>query len=90
MRLKMGSADRKLKRKQKRKKEKDIGGALDLFDLLGDQCEACEKPYDKKDKEMVSTWSVVVRKKEKVVRLYCPECWQFATNLIKEVEENDE
>ena len=86
----MGSADRKLRRKQRKKKEKDVGGHLDLFDLLGDQCEACEKPYDKTDKEMVTTWSVVVREKEKIVRLYCPECWEFATNLVKEVEGEDE
>ena len=48
------------------------------------------KPYDKTDKDMVTTWSVVVREKEKIVRLYCPECWEFATNLIKEVEGEDE
>lgn len=86
----MSSADRKMRRAQKKKKEKDMQADLDLFAKLGDQCEACQKPYDKKDREMVSTWSVVVRKEEKVVRLYCPECWQFATDLVKEVEEKNE
>ena len=84
----MGSADRKLQRAIKKKQEKDMQSDIDLFDRLGDQCEVCAKPYDKKDREMVATWSVVVRKKEKVVRLYCPECWQGALDLIKDVEDN--
>ena len=86
----MAGADRKFRRSKKKKLNKEMGESVELFGMLGDKCEACHKPYDKKDKAMVTTWSVVVRKKEKVVRLYCPDCWQFATNLIKEVEENDE
>lgn len=84
----MSSADRKLKRAVKKEKEKSMQADLDLFDMLGDRCAACELPYDKKDREMVATWSVVVRKEEKVVRLYCPKCWQGALDLIKDVKEN--
>jgi len=83
----MASADRKMKRKQKKEREKDMQADLDLFEKLGDECEACQKPYDKKDREMVSTWSVVVRKEEQIVRLYCPQCWQFAMDLIEKAEE---
>ena len=58
---------------------------LGLFDKLPDSCLACEKPYDKKDKEMVMTWNVVVREEEGIVRLYCPECWSMAKDLIEKV-----
>jgi predicted RNA-binding Zn-ribbon protein involved in translation (DUF1610 family) len=33
---------------------------------------------------MVSEWQVVVRKEEKLVRLYCPECWNTAIKIVKE------
>ena len=59
---------------------------LALFDLIGDKCEACEKPYDRKLREHVTTWNVVVKDKEKIVRLYCPDCWTKAKQVIKEIK----
>ena len=55
-----------------------------MFDKIPDKCSACEEPFDKKNRDMVSTWNVVVRAEEEVVRLYCPTCWTTATNVIKE------
>ena len=81
----MSSATRKLRRKKKKQAEKDMEEKLGLFDKLPDSCLACEKPYDKKDKEMVMTWNVVVREEEGIVRLYCPECWSMAKDLIEKV-----
>ena len=89
----MGSLKRKLGRKNKKKidkAEKKMAKQLMMFDMLGDQCAACDEPFDKKSKEHAMTWSVVVREEEKVVRLYCPECWGMAKNLIKQVQENEE
>ena len=54
------------------------------FDKLPDMCLTCEREYDKKSKEMAKTWNVVV-KDENTVRLYCPECWDMANELIKKV-----
>ena len=59
---------------------------LMMFDMLEDECAACLAPFDKKSKEHAMTWSVVVREQEKVVRLYCPECWNKAQEIIKQVE----
>jgi len=81
----VSSATRKLRRKKKKQAEKDMEEKLGLFDKLPDSCLACEKPYDKKDKEMVMTWNVVVREEEGIVRLYCPECWSMAKDLIEKV-----
>ena len=85
----MGRLKRKLERKQQKKDkklEKEMSKKMMMFDKLEDHCAACEKPFDKKSKEHVSTWNVVVREKEDVVRLYCPECWEKANKLIEEIQ----
>ena len=86
----MGSLKRKLERNQEKKDkkatEKKMQNQLMMFDKLEDHCAACEKPFDKKSKEHTSTWNVVVREKEDIVRLYCPECWDKANKLIEEIQ----
>ena len=77
-------------RKRAKRLKKDMKDQLLMFDKLPDNCLACEKEFDKKSKEHAMTWSVVVREEEKVVRLYCPDCWGMAKNLIKQVQENEE
>ena len=83
-----------MNRKQRRamKKELKKQGAEDamaeqlmMFDQLPDECSACVKPFDKKDREMVFSWNVVVRKDIQQVRLYCPTCWDAAQNAVKKV-----
>ena len=87
----MGSLKRKLERKNKKKidkAEKKMAKQLMMFDMLGDSCSACEEPYDKNSKEHAMTWKVVVREKEEIVRLYCPECWDKANKLIEEIQKD--
>ena len=55
-----------------------------LFGQMPDHCLTCETSFDKTNKEMALSWSVVVHGDEEVVRLYCPECWDKA----KEITEN--
>ena len=59
---------------------------MGMFDKLPDDCNACEKTFDKKSKSMVQSWNVVVREEEGIVRLYCPSCWDMAKKLIEEVK----
>ena len=80
-----------MNRAQRRKlgikgKKPDLEKKIGLFDKLPKQCTNCDAPYDKKDKKMAMTWSVVVREQENKVNLYCPNCWNKATSLIKEME----
>ena len=58
-----------------------------LFGKLPDKCLTCEEAFDKTNKDMVTTWSVVVREKEDIVRLYCPDCWEKAIEILKDFEE---
>ena len=86
----MGSLKRKMARKRAKRLKKDMKDQLLMFDKLPDNCLACEKEFDKKSKEHALTWSVVVREQEGVVRLYCPDCWGMARDLVKQVQENEQ
>ena len=84
----MSSITRKIKRKALAKKrsqsQKDMSEKMGLFDKIPESCVTCDKAFDKKNRDMVMSWSVVVRKEEGIVRLYCPECWDKAKEIIKE------
>jgi len=69
----MSSLSKKIDRQKKKDAQKEFKKKVGLFSQLEDQCLVCQKGFDKKNKEMVMSWSVVV--KEETVRLYCPECW---------------
>ena len=80
-------SSRKIKRNQekqaKKRLAKEIKQKMNMFDKIEDSCLACQKPFDKKDKDMVSSWYVTVRKDS--VNLYCPRCWDTAQKIIKEM-----
>tara|TARA_Y100000034_G_C6695445_1_gene306420 strand:- start:117 stop:383 length:267 start_codon:yes stop_codon:yes gene_type:complete len=80
----MSGAKRKIRRAKQKKAQKELEEKMFMFDKLGDYCMTCEKPFDKKNKEQVQSWNVVVRKKENRVNLYCPDCWTKAKNIIEE------
>ena len=86
------SLERKLKRKKahkaKKSAEKEMAIKVALFGKLGDKCLTCEKRFDKMNKEQVATWSVVVRQEEEVVRLYCPDCWDKAIEIVQNFKEH--
>ena len=82
---KMSSLKKKLRRENSKEAKKDLQEKVGLFNKLGEECLVCQKDFDKKNKEMVMTWSVIV--KEDTVRLYCPECWDRANNLIQEIKD---
>ena len=65
----------------------EVAEKVALFGLIGDQCLVCNKPFDKKDREMVMSWNVVVREKEEKVNLYCPDCWNGALDMLKQAKE---
>ena len=78
--IKKPTSSPKTKRAQKELKKK-----MNMFDRLPDECSACLDPFDKKDREMVMSWRVVVREEESIVRLYCPSCWEMATSAVESV-----
>ena len=69
-----------MNRRARRQMEKQLGKEASenlaekifQFSKLPESCNACQKEFDKKNKDMVQSWSVVV--KQEVVRLFCPDC----------------
>ena len=83
-----------MNRKQRRahaksKKQVEISEKLTMFEGLPDECLACMKPFDKKDRQMAMTWNVVVRDKN-TIRLYCRECWTMATEAVEKFKKEKE
>ena len=79
-----------MNRKQKRAMKKQIGAEAQEkmsrqvahFGQLPQSCNACEKEFDKKNKDMVKSWSVVV--KQEIVRLFCPDCIKKTQEIVNE------
>jgi hypothetical protein len=69
-----------MNRQQRRALGKQIGkeatSTIDLMLQIPTMCFICEALYDKKNREMVNTWSVEVFNEQKLVKLYCPECFE--------------
>ena len=78
-------ADRKRRRGDA---EQAMADQVHMFGKLPEQCTACQKPFDKKNKDMVFSWNVEV--KQEVVRLFCPECIEKTKEVIKNYEHNKE
>jgi len=81
----LSSLSKKLRRNKEKAAKKELQKKVGLFSKLENNCLVCQKDFDKKNKDMVMSWSVVV--KEDKVRLYCPECWERAKKLIEEIKD---
>ncbi len=84
------TSSRKIKRAKEKRAKKEIKQKMNMFSRLPDECLSCAVPFDKQDREMIKTWTVVVKEKEKKVNLYCPTCWQTATRVVKEYYQEKE
>jgi len=85
----MNREQRRRLQKKKHNIEKELAEKISLFGALPDACSACQTPYDKKNKEMAMSWSVVVRQTEEIVRLFCPGCIN-KVRLLGESKEDEE
>lgn len=86
----MSSIDKKFRRKKYKESKKDIQEKMTFFGKLGDHCETCQSPFDKKNPTQVKSWNVVVKEEEGTVRLYCPTCWGKALSVIEDFKKRIE
>jgi len=82
----MGKTIKQIKKNKLRAKEEDLDEKINMFNRLPDSCLVCDADFDKKNKKMVQEWYVIVRNETKAVKLYCPECWDRAKNLIEQIK----
>ena len=80
----MGKLNKGARKEKKRQAKREIKEKIGMFNKLPENCLVCEKIFDKKDKKMVLEWFVIVKNENKTVRLYCPDCWGRANNLLSE------
>ena len=64
--------------------QEEMESKVALFGKMPDECLTCEKPFDKTNKDMVMSWNVVMREQNEIVRLYCPECWNKAQEILED------
>jgi len=69
-------------RRRKGDAEQAMTDKVHLFGKIPKKCDACQKLFDKKNKDMVFSWKVVVR--DENVRLFCPDCITKAQEIIEE------
>jgi len=65
--------------------EKDLAKKIGMFDQLPESCSSCGDFFDKTSIQEVASWQVTVR--GDTVRIYCPNCWGRATELVKAADE---
>ena len=73
---------RALKKEAGAEAQEKMAQQVAQFEKLPEQCSTCAAAFDKKEREMIDSWKVVVR--QEVVRLFCPSC----VNKTKEALEN--
>jgi len=85
----MNRAQRRAAAKQaKTDGNEELESKVALFGKLPNLCLTCQKPFDKKNKEMVMSWTVIVKEEKEEVWLYCPECWEMGQEMVKNFAEH--
>ena len=83
----MGSISRSIKRKKEKQARKDLqkkmNDQLDVANNMPQSCEACSSVFDKKDKQMLDEWHIVIYPDRPRPTLYCPVCWGSAAENVE-------
>ena len=84
----MTSFDRKMKRATAKKMTKIIKKSmgdiledalkskLESYSRIPDNCTACKKSFDKKNREQVFSWMMQIHEEKNIYNLFCPECYE--------------
>jgi hypothetical protein len=87
------NTERKKAKKEEKQLKKEVAQKMNMFSRLPDECLSCLSAFDKTNREMIASWTVIVKEAEKKVNLYCPTCWDTARTVVedyyKERENNE-
>ena len=78
-----------LKKNMKSIIEDKVKAKLDGINKIPNQCDVCDKPFDKTDKEQVFSWMLRINKDNQKYDLFCPECYNsyFQKNQKETLDE---
>ncbi len=72
----------------KRKLQEEVQQKMNMFSRLPNNCNLCKRGFDRRDREQVSSWKVVVMGEE--VTLYYPPCQAIVDSKIQERTEGEQ
>tara|TARA_R110002110_G_scaffold42646_1_gene133746 strand:- start:515 stop:775 length:261 start_codon:yes stop_codon:yes gene_type:complete len=75
-------------KRQKGDSKQAMEDKLMMFGNLPDSCSACEKSFDKTNRDMVFSWKVVVREQQESVTLFCPDCIKKTQEVLDGTTKN--
>lgn len=75
-------------KRQKGDSKQVMEDKLMMFGHLPDSCSACEKSFDKTNRDMVFSWRVVVREQQESVTLFCPDCIKKTQEVLDGTTKN--
>ena len=73
------------KRKQEfRHAQQNLQQAVGSMLNMPTECTLCHAPFDKKSKDMATTWVVTTYQEKNKIYLTCPPCWETVRNVAQE------
>jgi len=75
-------------KRRKGDSEQAMEDKLVMFGHLPESCSACQKSFDKTNRDMVFSWKVVVREQQESVTLFCPDCIKKTQEVLDGTTKN--
>jgi len=75
-------------KRRKGDSEQAMEDKLVMFGHLPESCSACQKSFDKTNRDMVFSWTVVVREQQESVTLFCPDCIKKTQEVLDGTTKN--
>jgi len=57
--------------------QEKMGQKFSLIGKMPNECTVCGTAFDKKSREMATSWRVIVREVQEQVDLFCPNCFKI-------------
>ena len=75
-------------KRRKGDSEQAMEDKLVMLGHLPESCSACQKSFDKTNRDMVFSWKVVVREQQESVTLFCPDCIKKTQEVLDGTTKN--
>ena len=88
-RPKLRKVNMQQRKKERREAQRKLKQRTSMLLDIDENCCVCRAPFDKKNKEMATTWHVVVYEAKGVARLTCPDCWSKVEEVVQKEKETN-
>ena len=88
-RPKLRKVNMQQRKKDRREAQRKLKQRTSMLLDIDENCCVCRAPFDKKNKEMATTWHVVVYEAKGVARLTCPDCWSKVEEVVQKEKETN-